>query len=165
MKRALSSDKSRVIHFSEKTLMNDLAYLEHQVLTASPHQLHLMVVEGALRHCRISKEYMLEKNYEQTNISLTNAREFITELLGGLNPEVNIEIVGNLQALFTFAYRNLVQADFDHNPVLINNAIRVLENHRETWIELRGRLGSTADSAAINQIDDDYQPGSFSMDS
>ncbi len=115
-------------------------YLESHVMTAPPHQLHLMVVGGAIRHAIAGKEALQEKNYEQSHLALSKSREFITELLAGLDDERAPEMIESLRALFAFAYKNLAQADIEHKPELVDNAIRVLELHKETWLELIEKL-------------------------
>lgn len=123
-------------------------YFEEQVLTASPHRLHLMVVEGALRHARRGLEGLEQQNWELTFQALSKARDCVTELIGGLNPEQSPELVAPTKELFVFAYRNLAKADFERNPQLVRDAIRILEIHRETWIELGQKL-SAGQAAAM----------------
>jgi flagellin-specific chaperone FliS len=40
-------------------------YLEAQVLTASPHRLHLLVVDGAIRFARQAQAALLDRKWEQ----------------------------------------------------------------------------------------------------
>jgi len=123
-------------------------YLESHVMTASAHQLHMMVVGGAIRFAIAGKEALLEKNYEHSHLALSKSRDFITELISGLDDERAPEMIESLRALFAFAYKNLAQADIEHNTELIDNAIRVLELHKETWLEL------------IEKLPEDYQASS-----
>ncbi|MCA8984756.1 MAG: flagellar export chaperone FliS [Planctomycetaceae bacterium] len=114
----------------------DEEYLEMKVLTASPQQLHLMVLEAAIRHARQARQALEQSDRENSHLLLNRSREFVTELIGGLNPEQSPEMVLSLQQLFAFAYRNLVMADLEGNPARIDDALRILELHRETWLEL-----------------------------
>ncbi len=120
-------------------------YLESHIMTAPAHQLHMMVVGGAIRFAIAGKEALLEKNYEQSHLALSKSRDFITELISGLDDERAPEMIESLRALFAFAYKNLAQADIEHNTELIDHAIRVLELHKETWLEL------------IEKLPEDYQ--------
>lgn len=117
-------------------------YFEDQVLTASPHRLHLMVVEAALRHARRGLEALEQQQWEATFQALSKARDCVSELIGGLDPDQAPELVAPTKELFVFAYRNLATADFERNPQLVRDAIRILEIHRETWIELGLKLGA-----------------------
>lgn len=116
--------------------MNGSDYIENQVLTAQPHQLHLMVVDGALRFARKAAQAAEAQNFEQTHFALDKSRELVAELIGGLNPEQQPEMIEQLKALFVFVYENLNHADVKQDPKYIHDAIKVLEIHRESWCEL-----------------------------
>lgn len=122
-------------------MLGTAEYLENQVLTASPYRLHLMVVDGAVRFARRALEALEAHNREAAHLALNRSREFITELLGGLDEGHSSELTTPLKELFLYAYRNLVRADFDRDPKIVRDAIRVLEMHRETWIILGEQLG------------------------
>jgi len=111
-------------------------YLETRVLTAPPHQLHLMVVDGALRFSRQAAAALEQRDFETAHFSLNRARDCVNELIVGLKPDQDPDMVDRLKGLFIFAHRNLAQADLVHEPRLIHEAIRILEMHRETWVEL-----------------------------
>ncbi len=123
--------------------MNGKDYLENQVLTAQPQQLHLMVVDGALRFARLAVQATEDRKIEQAHFALDKSRELVAELIGGLNPEQQPEMVEQLKALFVFAYENLSHADVKQDASYIQNAIKVLTIHREAWCELIEQLQST----------------------
>ena len=115
-------------------------YLESKVMTATPAQLHLMVVDGAIRYATQAVQALDEHNYETTNLALNNARAFVAELISGLDEEQAPELVGQLKGLFFFVYRNLVDADLKHDVGMVHDALKVLRMHRETWVELTEKL-------------------------
>lgn len=118
-------------------------YLETRVMTASPEELHLMVIDGAIRNAMHAREALTEKNYEGAHNALSQARQFVVELICGLNDEQSEEVVTNLKRLFAFAYQRLNEADMFHDVDMIQDALQVLESHRETWKEVirRTKLG------------------------
>lgn len=113
--------------------MLDDEYLENRVMTAQPHQLHMMVVDGALRHARAAVEALENTDYEAAHFALNDARGFVSELAAGLDEERLPEVVRELKLLFAFAYKCFVHADLERSPKHVHDAIRVLELHRETW--------------------------------
>ena len=115
------------------------AYLEARVMTASREQLHLMVIDGALRHCFGAEDALARGDREAKWQSLSEARRHVSELLGGL-AAVEDEFVDNLRALFKFTLRQLTLADADDDAGKLAEAIRVLEDHRETWTQLLDTL-------------------------
>lgn len=136
-------------------MQQSATYLETQVLTASPHRLHLMVVDAALRHARRGAEGIEQRQWDVMFLSLSKARDCLSELIGGLKPEVDPELVEPTKQLFVFVYRNLAKADFERNAALVQDAIRVLEIHRETWLELgQGLVGAPPRPTATAPVSD-----------
>ncbi|MCA9015017.1 MAG: flagellar export chaperone FliS [Planctomycetaceae bacterium] len=123
--------------------MNGKDYIENQVLTAKPHQLHLMVVDGALRFARKAAQAAEEQNFEQAHFALDKSRDLVAELIGGLDPSQQPELVEQLKALFVFVYENLNHADMKQDARYIHDAIKVLSIHREGWCELIEQLQSS----------------------
>ncbi len=122
--------------------MDGDAYLESQVMTASPHRLHQLVVDAALRHAGRAAVALEAQAWESLHENLSQARDFVNELIIGLDADSAPELVERMAALFTYVHRNLVRADFERNATLIADSIRVLEKHRETWIELGRQLAA-----------------------
>lgn len=115
-------------------------YLESKVTTATPYQLHLMVIDGAMRHARAAQSALEQKNPLEARARLAQSRQFVAEILSGLDEKQMADVVIRLKAIFVFVLRNLVQADLEHDPRLVADALSVLETHRETWLALAEKL-------------------------
>ena len=115
-------------------------YLEAQVLTAPPHRLHLLVVDGAIRFLRRGLEAMEQQRWEDMDAALTRGRACITELIGGLIPHQADDLVDRVKSLFAFVYRNVTIGDLQRDPRRLRDALRILELHRDTWQELGEKL-------------------------
>ena len=115
-------------------------YLETQVMTATPLQLHLMVIDGAIRYATQAEEALQENDFETAHFALNRSREFVTELIGGLDQERSDEIVNRLKSLFMFVYQNLVNADMKRDVTKARDALKILKMHRETWMELGDKV-------------------------
>lgn len=118
-------------------------YLAARVLTASPHSLHLLVVDGALRHMLRAEEFLTAGDRQSAHGALNDARAFVGELLAGLKSDEPGDMTSNVAALFTFVYRRLVEAEIYGSSELVRDAAKVLRMHRETWLELMPRLKET----------------------
>jgi flagellar protein FliS len=116
------------------------AYLETQVMTASPERLHLMVVEAAIRSGRQAEAALAENNIETAFLALSQCRSCVCEILAGINVEPNPEVGESLKGLFAFVQKNLLFADVRRDPQLVRDALTILESHRRTWLELLDRL-------------------------
>lgn len=116
------------------------SYLETEVLTASPHRLHLIVVDGAVRHARQAREAIERGNREEIYLALNRSREFVAELIGGIRVDAMPEMAERFKSLLAFVYRNLALADLETSVQRVDDAIRILEIHRETWLQVGHQL-------------------------
>ena len=115
-------------------------YLDSKVMTASPYHLHLMVIDGAIRHATQAEQAMDADDFETAHFALNDSRSFVGELISGLNEEQAPELVDPLKGLFLFAFRNLVEADLNRDVAKVRDALAVLRSHRETWLALADAL-------------------------
>jgi flagellar protein FliS len=123
-------------------------YLETKVMTATPQQLHLLVVDGAIRAANRAAEALEKKDFETAHLSLNDARGLVGELLGGLDADKAPELVEKMKGLFLFVYRNLMEADRDQDSTRVQSALKILRIHRETWMMLIDRLGAGTGAAS-----------------
>lgn len=133
-------------------------YLATRVLTASPHSLHLLVVEGALRHARTAEAALEAGDRDAAVEALSQARAFVGELLGGLQGDRAPEIAANMASLFTFAYRRLVEGELHGSADSIRDAIKVLQLHRETWLQLLELPGSSVAMSGAEAVAEEAAP-------
>ena len=117
-------------------MYGDDEYLETQVMTASPHQLHLMVIDGAIRYADQAVKALEQDNIENAHLALNNSRGFVGELISGLDETSAPELVATLKGLFFFVFRNLIEADLNRDAQPVHDALKILRMHRETWIAM-----------------------------
>jgi len=131
-------------------------YLESKVTTATPVQLHLMVLDGALRHARMAETAMAQGKMAEARTALAEARRFTAELLSGLDAKRLPELVQNLKSLFVFVLRNLVKADLQRDTTLVSDSVTILQMHRETWLALADRITQTSAAQAPSESSERY---------
>jgi flagellar protein FliS len=125
-------------------------YLKNAVLTASPEQLQLMLFDGAIRFALQGRKAIEAGDIEGTYNHLTRAQKIVIEMQNGLNFDVNQELCEKMSALYTFIYRKLVDANINKDVSAIEDALKILQHQRETWVLLmekiqkEGRGGATA---------------------
>ena len=115
-------------------MYGDDEYLETQVMTASPHQLHLMVIDGAIRHAAQAVKALEQNNIENAHLALNDSRGFVGELISGLDETSAPELVATLKGLFFFVFRSLVEADLNRDAQPVHDALKILRMHPETWV-------------------------------
>ena len=115
-------------------------YFRDAVLSASPEQLQLMLYEGAIRFARQGREALANNDFETSCEKLLRAQRIVDQMKNGLRPEVNPALCEQLASLYTFAYWRLVDANVKHEPALVDEAIQILEQQRDTWRILLEKL-------------------------
>ena len=108
-------------------------YLRTKVLSASPEELRMMLIEGAIRFARTGREGLVEKNYEKSFENISQCKAIVMELLNALDPKPDQELCKRLSGLYTYMYRLLTDANIQHTIDPIDEAIMLLEFDRDTW--------------------------------
>lgn len=116
------------------------AYLRTKVLTASPEELRLMLLDGALKFLRQGRDAMVRKDHEGTFNGISRCRDIILELLNGVKPEPDRELYNRVTGLYTFMYTTLVEANLEKDVTKCDKVIELLEYERETWVLLMAKL-------------------------
>ncbi len=128
-------------------------YLRTRVLTATPEQLQMMLYDGALRFGEQARLAIEKKNFEESYNNISRVQKILTELQCTLKHDVAPDLCGKLAALYTFAYKKLIDANTSHNAASLNEAMDVLRFQRETWGMLLDQMGKKKAAAAATMID------------
>jgi flagellar protein FliS len=128
-------------------------YLRTKVLTATPEQLQLMLYDGAIRFGDQARLALEKKRFDESYALITRVQKIVTELSCTLKHEIYPELCGKLAALYTYAYRKLVEANMDHDIEALDEAVNILRFQRETWSMLLQELGKQKAAAAANKLD------------
>jgi flagellar secretion chaperone FliS len=111
-------------------------YLKGAVLTASPEQLHLMLLDGAIRFATRGRQAIQEGKLEDMFTALERAQRIVIELSNGIRREVNPLLGDQMLALYGFIYRRLIDANLQRDVQAVDDALRILRHQRETWVLL-----------------------------
>ena len=110
------------------------AYLKTRVLTASPEQLRLMLLDGAIKFARQARAGQESKDYEASFEGFSQARAIVMELIVTIDPEPDPELAGRVQSVLSFIFSEMVEASMSKDPSRMDEPIRLLEYERETWV-------------------------------
>ena len=133
------------------------SYLDTEVMTATPQKLQLMLIEAAIRAARRARKKWLDGRDDEACEDLIHAQQIVSELLGGLDPEVNADLVKKVASVYMFVFRSLMEANHDRSEKKLEDAIRVLEVERGTWQKVCAELGS-------HQASDRQEAGGLSLE-
>lgn len=108
-------------------------YLESKVLTASQPQLHMMLLDGALRFGRNAKEIWTEgAAFQEVDQKLARMADIVDELTHG-TATAGQEISKQLEEQYAFIYRELAACRINQTPKHLDNCLSLLAYQRETW--------------------------------
>ncbi len=117
-------------------------YLRTRVLTATPEELRLMLIDGALKFASQAKLGLENKDFEASFNGFTSCRNIITELMTTIRREPNPELAEQVKALYSFMFTTLVEAGFEKDPAKVATVIDLLQYERETWVMLMEMVAS-----------------------
>lgn len=124
-----------------------LEYLRNAVMTARPEQLHLMLIDGAIRFTTLGRERLELKDIVGAFNALERAQKIVLELKAGLNRDANPQIVDQMLSLYSFIFNRLVDANFHHELKAADDALAVLRHQRDTWALIVDRVTREASGA------------------
>jgi flagellar secretion chaperone FliS len=129
------------------------AYLEAQVLTATPQRLRLMLIEGALRRARAAQDAWKAENWSDGLQAASQCRNILTELIGGIRPE-KTDAARQVLAIYMFLFSTLVEAQMASDVARLADIIRVLEEERTTWQAVCEQMPErpTADAKLVEEL-------------
>ncbi len=116
--------------------------VETGVMSASPHQLIVMLFEGAQTALRAARLHMQQGNVTEKGKSISKAIDIVNNgLIAGLDHDRGGEIAGQLGALYDYVVRLLLQANLHNDEQRLDEAARLLEDIGSAWREIAPQAG------------------------
>lgn len=111
-------------------------YLTQELMTASPARLVVMLYDRAIQCLNDAIKAIEDGNIERRWQSNKKANEIITHLAMTLNFEQGGQIAHNLNDLYRFMLRTLVNVDVRNDPQPARDVIKLIEPLRQSWDQL-----------------------------
>lgn len=108
-------------------------YMETAVQTATPQQLLIMLIDGAIRFCKAGIEGIKKGQFEDANTQLVKAQNIISEFTITLDRDQ--PIATNLIQLYEYFNYRLVQANIHKKAEPAEEVVQHLMELKETWIQ------------------------------
>ena len=99
----------------------------------NPHELILMLYDGALDNLVKAKGAIQRKDFAAKGETLGKAITIIGGLQGFLDMEKGGDMSKNLDALYDYCARQLYEATKDNNEELIDEVIRLIREVKSGW--------------------------------
>ncbi len=116
---------------------------EQRILTASPARLVVMLYEAAITSLNKAIKAIGEGDIKGRWAANKHAVDIIEQLLVTLDTDRGGEIAANLERLYPFMIRHLINVDLHNDPVPAREVIELLEPMHESWCELERQLSAT----------------------
>ncbi|MBL8963071.1 MAG: flagellar export chaperone FliS [Phycisphaeraceae bacterium] len=116
------------------------AYLRSKVMTASPAELRLMLLDGAIKFARQGREGIERRDYERMFNGLSQCRDIVTELIVSVRDQGDHDLAEKVRGLYAFIYSQLLEASLSKSIAHCDQAIERLEYERQTWAMLMKKL-------------------------
>jgi flagellar protein FliS len=117
------------------------AYLQNNVMTASPVKLVKLLYEGALRHMEVARIELSSKETSSSakaGESLGRSLAILGELRASLDMQAGAAISTDLDRLYEFAIHSISEANIHRDPKPLESSIKVVRTLKGAWDELAG---------------------------
>jgi flagellar protein FliS len=140
------------------------AYLRTKVLTASPEELRLMLLDGAIKFARQGRDGLARKDFEASYNGISQARNIVLELLTTVRDDHDPELAGRVKSVYTFLYVELVNGSMEKSVEKIDAVIKLLEFERDTWAMLMQKIKLERFGSSTEQPDAEVATAGLSVE-
>jgi flagellar protein FliS len=109
---------------------------ESAVNGASPHRLIQMLMTGALDRLAQAKFAFENNNIEQKGVLLGKSISIIAGLQGSLDEEKGKDLTGNLDKLYDYMQRRLLEANMKNDMSMVEEVMGLLLKVKSSWDEI-----------------------------
>lgn len=110
------------------------AYKNNSVNHASKDQLLLMLLDGAVRFVKVSRQAMLDKDIKICHENIIKTQNIFSELMVSLDQNAG-EWATQMYRLYDFIKEKLVEANIKKDIKIVDEIIPLIEDVRDIWYE------------------------------
>lgn len=103
------------------------------VESASPHKLITMLMDGALEKVQLARASLERRDIERKCDMVSWAMQIIDGLRGSLDMEGGGEIAANLDALYDYMLRRLLDGNLQNDAAAFDEVAKLLGELRDGW--------------------------------
>nr|WP_148929718.1 flagellar export chaperone FliS [Paenibacillus methanolicus] len=116
-------------------------YLETTIQTATPAQLLIMLMDGAIRFSKQAVEAINEQRNQEANEFLLKTQNIISEFI--ITLDRTSPLADNLLSLYEYYQHLLIQANIKKDAAPVEEVIGYLVEMKETWIQAARTANAT----------------------
>jgi len=127
-------------HANIQSVLNEYKQVgvQNNVTDASPHRLVQMLMEGALERISTAKGHMLHNRFAEKGRFISSAISIIDGLRSSLDFEKGGEIATNLEALYDYMNRRLLEASVSNNTDYLDEVHSLMSEIKSGWDAIAG---------------------------
>lgn len=110
--------------------------LRATVETASPHKLIAMLFDGALGALARAKGAIERNSIQERTTHLNKASEILVTLKGSLDLEKGGEVATNLDGLYDYMLRSVMQANRNNDLDKVQEIMDLISDVKQGWSEM-----------------------------
>ena len=126
--------------------------LRTDIETASPHRLILLLIDGAIDKIRAARLAMERNKIAAKGTNISWAISIIDGLRASLNMEKGGELASNLDRLYEYMVRTLVEANLNSDRRKLNEVEALLIEGRLAWKAIEGEVEGHGAAPVQNEI-------------
>lgn len=107
-------------------------YKNNSVNYASKEQLLLMLVDGAVKFAKISRQAIIDKDIQKAHINLKKTQEIFIELMVSLDLS-KAEWMAPLLEVYRFIKDKLVEANIKKDVAILDEVLPLIESVNKLW--------------------------------
>ncbi len=107
-------------------------YKSNSVKLASKEQILLMLVEGAVRFCKIGRQAIIEGNIQKAHDALTRTQDIFVELMVTLDREAGDWAI-QLFKIYEFISDKIGEANMKKSVQIVDEILPLIEDINDLW--------------------------------
>ena len=114
-----------------------VAYQENKIKTASPTELTLMLLEGAIKFCNIAITSIGEQDISKAHLNIIKSEKIMIELRATLN--FKYPVAQDFENVYNYVYERLIEANIRKDKDILEEILEHLRGMRDTWKDVMKR--------------------------
>lgn len=109
---------------------------------ASPHRLIQMLMQGCLQRIAEAKGAMRRKDIPAKGTAISKAIDIVAGLQGSLNMQVGSDLPKQLEALYDYMQRRLLEANLKNSEAALDEVADLMRKIKEGWDGIEAKVAA-----------------------